>query len=96
MVTKSIRYNDGDTILDVGGNVGLFLHFAADQAKGLKIYSCEPIPATFELLTRNAAALLRQRTSMQIELIQHCRDRQDWKDDISVQTKISLCFDQSN
>src|SRR5579862_8282003 len=43
-------------ILDVGGNVGMFAIYAAHQANQSRIYSIEPMPSTFERLTRNIGA----------------------------------------
>ncbi len=48
-----IAYQDNDVILDIGGNIGLFVLYATSQADGLTIYSCEPIPDLHQLLTIN-------------------------------------------
>lgn len=50
-----ITLKDGDTVLDVGANVGLFdIHLMQSYAD-LKIYAFEPVPPTFRCLQRNIA-----------------------------------------
>ncbi|HEV7518278.1 MAG TPA: amino acid adenylation domain-containing protein, partial [Thermoanaerobaculia bacterium] len=46
---------DGDTVFDVGANIGLFALFAGRRARGVRIYAFEPIPEVFAALARNAA-----------------------------------------
>lgn len=53
----NISYSAGDAILDIGGNVGLFAHFASQQCDDLVIISCEPIPDLHELLCKNTASI---------------------------------------
>lgn len=48
-----IEIKDGDLILDVGGNIGLFSLFADKQASNLEIYIFEPVPQIFEVLQAN-------------------------------------------
>jgi FkbM family methyltransferase len=50
-----ITIKDGDCVFDVGANIGLFMLFADQIAKDLKVYSFEPNPAVFEILSANAA-----------------------------------------
>jgi natural product biosynthesis luciferase-like monooxygenase protein/FkbM family methyltransferase len=50
-----VRLRDGDTVFDVGANIGMFSLFANSRARGLKLYAFEPIPPTFEALRANAA-----------------------------------------
>ncbi|MFE6848434.1 FkbM family methyltransferase [Streptomyces sp. NPDC057686] len=52
---NGITLSDGATVLDVGGNIGLFTLFAHYEAKNVKIYTFEPAPPLFELLGRNVA-----------------------------------------
>jgi phthiocerol/phenolphthiocerol synthesis type-I polyketide synthase E len=47
---------DGDCVLDVGANIGLFSLFVHDLARGVRIHAFEPAPALFEVLARNARA----------------------------------------
>lgn len=44
---------DGDTILDVGANIGWYSINAAKQFPAAKIFALEPIPKTFNYLKRN-------------------------------------------
>ncbi|HJP91740.1 MAG TPA: amino acid adenylation domain-containing protein [Pyrinomonadaceae bacterium] len=46
---------DGDCVFDVGANVGLFTLFVHQQCPNPKVYSFEPVPATFEVLKTNVA-----------------------------------------
>ncbi|MDP8242500.1 MAG: amino acid adenylation domain-containing protein [Candidatus Hinthialibacter antarcticus] len=48
-----IEIHDGDCIVDVGGNIGLFSVFAALQEKNITLYSFEPIPPVYECLRKN-------------------------------------------
>ncbi|MFM9964602.1 MAG: FkbM family methyltransferase [Planctomycetaceae bacterium] len=48
-----IQYADGDTILDVGANIGLFLHFVTKKCHNAKLYAFEPIPRIFDVLRAN-------------------------------------------
>ncbi|WP_369183498.1 FkbM family methyltransferase [Streptomyces sp. Y1] len=50
-----ITITDGATVVDVGGNIGLFTLFAHYEAKDVKVYTFEPAPPMFELLSRNVA-----------------------------------------
>ena len=52
-IRHGITINDGDCILDVGANIGLFTLFAQQVARGTKIYSFEPTPLTFQTLSNN-------------------------------------------
>ena len=50
-----ITIDDGDCIFDVGANIGLFALFATQICQELKIYSFEPNPDVFEILSANAS-----------------------------------------
>ncbi|MFE4915461.1 FkbM family methyltransferase [Streptomyces sp. NPDC056652] len=50
-----IRVPDGATVVDVGGNIGLFTLFAHYEAENVRVFTFEPAPPMFELLSRNAA-----------------------------------------
>lgn len=52
---NGISINDGDTIFDVGANMGFFSYYASKQAKNLFIYTFEPVPKIFEVLEANLA-----------------------------------------
>ena len=43
----------GDTIFDVGANVGMFGLSLMDRFDGLRLFCFEPVPRTYECLTRN-------------------------------------------
>lgn len=49
-----ISINDGDCIIDIGANIGLFTLFVQQQASNTTIYSFEPSPPIFQLLSANA------------------------------------------
>jgi len=51
-----ITIREGDCIVDVGANIGLFTVFASRLARNLRIVACEPNPAAFACLEANAAA----------------------------------------
>ena len=50
-----ITIKDGDCIFDVGANIGLFTIFANQITRGPRVYSFEPNPAVFKILSANAA-----------------------------------------
>src|SRR5581483_8425600 len=50
-----LRLAAGDTVVDVGANVGLVGMWLAQRQAGLRLYAFEPAPALFDLLRRNAA-----------------------------------------
>jgi amino acid adenylation domain-containing protein/FkbM family methyltransferase len=52
-----IQYPPGACIVDVGGNIGMFALYALEQAPDARIIAFEPVPALFEILKRNLAAL---------------------------------------
>ncbi len=49
-----ISINDGDTVVDIGANIGLFTLFVNQQSKNAEIYSYEPSPVVYELLKINS------------------------------------------
>ncbi|MET8578122.1 FkbM family methyltransferase [Streptomyces sp. NPDC005012] len=52
---NGISIPDGATVVDVGGNIGLFSLFAHYEAKDVRVFTFEPAPPMFELLSRNVA-----------------------------------------
>ncbi|MBD2777694.1 FkbM family methyltransferase [Iningainema tapete] len=52
---NGIELQKGDTVFDIGANIGLFsLYLYQLYHKNVSIYAFEPIPAIFEVLHRNA------------------------------------------
>ncbi|MBR8836509.1 MAG: FkbM family methyltransferase [Stigonema ocellatum SAG 48.90 = DSM 106950] len=52
---NGIELHEGDTVFDVGANIGLFTLFAYQLCnKNVRVYAFEPIRAIFEVLERNA------------------------------------------
>ncbi|MEU6474751.1 FkbM family methyltransferase [Streptomyces massasporeus] len=52
---NGISLASGDTVVDVGGNIGLFTLFAHYEAPNVRVFTFEPAPPLFELLSRNVA-----------------------------------------
>jgi amino acid adenylation domain-containing protein len=50
-----IQIGEGDCVLDVGANIGLFTLFAHTQNRGVRVYAFEPLPPNFERLRTNVA-----------------------------------------
>ncbi|HWS86559.1 MAG TPA: amino acid adenylation domain-containing protein [Pyrinomonadaceae bacterium] len=48
-----VTLRDGDTVFDVGANIGLFTLFVHSRCRGARTYSFEPIPKTYAALRRN-------------------------------------------
>jgi FkbH-like protein/FkbM family methyltransferase len=51
-----IQLADGDTVIDIGANIGLFSLFVMSRCKSPAIYTFEPSPRVFDLLQANCAA----------------------------------------
>ncbi|WP_405749462.1 FkbM family methyltransferase [Streptomyces sp. NBC_01411] len=51
-----IQIHDGDVILDVGANIGVFTLFAASQASKVQIHAFEPVPVVADVLETNIRA----------------------------------------
>lgn len=51
-----ISLADGDTVIDIGANIGLFSLFVMSRCKAPAIYAFEPSPRVFDLLQANCAA----------------------------------------
>jgi FkbH-like protein/FkbM family methyltransferase len=51
-----IRLQDGDTVVDIGANIGLFSLFVMSRCKNPKIYAFEPAPVVYDLLEANCRA----------------------------------------
>lgn len=52
-IKQGITINEGDCILDIGANIGMFSLFVNQLEKDIQIYSFEPIPELYELLRIN-------------------------------------------
>jgi FkbH-like protein/FkbM family methyltransferase len=48
-----IQLNDGDTVVDIGANIGLFSLFVMSRCKDPKVFAFEPAPVVFDLLKAN-------------------------------------------
>ena len=51
---NGIAIKDGDVVLDVGANIGIFGVRAMQKAKNVTVYCFEPIPDIVEALSKNA------------------------------------------
>ena len=52
---QGITLRDGDTVFDVGGNIGLFTVFVALHWPAARIWTFEPAPPLFQILSANTA-----------------------------------------
>lgn len=50
-----LTIEEGDCIVDVGGNIGLFTLYAHHTCQNIAIYAFEPVPKLFEIFRFNAA-----------------------------------------
>ncbi|AND15928.1 non-ribosomal peptide synthetase [Rathayibacter tritici] len=50
-----VTIRDGDRVLDIGANIGLFTLFVARHAPGAVVHAFEPIPPLVDTLRRNVA-----------------------------------------
>ncbi len=53
MRKHGIILRDGDCVMDVGANIGLFTLFVTDSCRNATVYAFEPIPDIFETLRLN-------------------------------------------
>jgi FkbH-like protein/FkbM family methyltransferase len=51
-----VRLRDGDTVVDIGANIGLFSLFVMSRCHNARIIAFEPAPVVFDLLQANCAA----------------------------------------
>jgi FkbH-like protein/FkbM family methyltransferase len=51
-----VRLNDGDTVVDIGANIGMFSLFVLSRCQNAKVYAFEPSPVVYELLKANGEA----------------------------------------
>jgi len=49
----ALDFGEGDTIVDVGGHIGLFAIYAATRWPGVQIHSFEPFPNNAKLFRKN-------------------------------------------
>jgi FkbM family methyltransferase len=52
---------EGQVVVDVGANVGVFSAFAALSARNVEVFAYEPFPENAALLRRNTAAIAQSR-----------------------------------
>lgn len=60
---NGIELGRGAAVFDVGANIGLFTLFIQRRFPGTRAHAFEPIPAAYECLAANTAALSTVRTS---------------------------------
>lgn len=53
MERYGMTLREGDTVFDVGANIGLFTLFAHRQATNIRVFAFEPVPETFAVLREN-------------------------------------------
>jgi len=51
-----VTIRDGDCILDIGANTGLFILYLNKISTSARVYAFEPVPAIFQVLRRNVEA----------------------------------------
>ena len=50
---EEFKINNNDTVIDIGGHIGLFSLYAAEKCKSGKIFTFEPVKENFNLLKEN-------------------------------------------
>jgi len=50
---RSYKIKQGDIIIDIGGNIGMFAIFAVTRARNIKVYSFEPFPSNAMYFIKN-------------------------------------------
>jgi FkbM family methyltransferase len=59
-VQEGIELKDGDVVVDVGANIGMFALRVLSKTKSVKVVSVEPVPPLFDALSANVKALLER------------------------------------
>ena len=59
-----ITIENGDCIIDIGANIGLFSLFVARHAPQARVFACEPSPTTFDALRQNLEAHAPHATAL--------------------------------
>lgn len=54
-LNHGIVVRDGDTILDVGANIGIFGLRAVQRNQDVRVFALEPVPDIFDVLSKNAS-----------------------------------------
>jgi len=54
---NNITIKNGDTIFDIGANIGLFTKFVCENNNDITAYTFEPVPQIFEALEKNLSEL---------------------------------------
>lgn len=68
-----VTIRDGDCILDIGANTGLFIVFLNSIGANVRVYAFEPAPATFEVLKRNVELFNHLPVEIfNVGISQHC------------------------
>ena len=52
-LNDSIKIQEGDTIIDIGANIGLLGHRLSQKYENIKIIALEPIPSIYNILQEN-------------------------------------------
>ncbi len=50
---KGYEIHEGDTIIDIGGNIGMFAVFVATRQPDVRVFSFEPFPSNAAYFTKN-------------------------------------------
>ncbi len=79
---NGVHIKDGDCIIDVGANIGLFSLYATQQAKNLKIYSFEPVPPIYEAFELNLEETIRNN-GQQIQLMKYGVSNKSFEDEMT-------------
>ncbi len=58
---KGFEIRDGDVVVDVGANIGVFSAFAALQARDVRVFAYEPFPGNVALLRSNTEGIRQSR-----------------------------------
>lgn len=53
---RDYQIREGDTVVDIGANIGVFSTYAATRAPGVRVFAYEPFPDSVDWLRRNVAA----------------------------------------
>lgn len=56
----------GDTVLDIGANIGLGAILFADRCPGISVIAAEPVPVTYQCLERNLAAFVPRALPLRV------------------------------
>ncbi len=72
---KGYSVHEGDRVIDIGGNIGMFAIYAATRATNTKVYSFEPFPSNASVFMDNIKRNDLRMISLQEKAVAHSSEK---------------------